>query len=156
MRLSEILGPTKVLLPLEAADKWQAISQLVGHLAEGGYLTPAEERGYLEAVLERERSMSTGMEQGIAIPHAAVDGLDQVLGCLGVVSRPEGLHFDCLDQKPAHLVVLLLIPRAQKLVHIRTLGEIARLLSRRELRESLLSAPDPASVQALLVAAEEA
>jgi mannitol/fructose-specific phosphotransferase system IIA component (Ntr-type) len=72
-----------------------------------------------------------------------------------VVSRPEGLHFDCLDQKPAHLVVLLLIPRAQKLVHIRTLGEIARLLSRRELRERLLAAPDPASVQALLVAAEE-
>jgi mannitol/fructose-specific phosphotransferase system IIA component (Ntr-type) len=155
MRLTEILGPTQVLLPLDAADKWQAIEQLLAHLREGGHLTAADERSHLESILARERSMSTGMEQGIAIPHAAVDGLDKILGCLGVVSRPEGLPFDCLDQQPAFLVVLLLIPRAQKLAHIRTLGEIARLLSRRELRERLIAAQDAAQVHALLVEAEQ-
>jgi PTS system nitrogen regulatory IIA component len=154
MRLSEIIAPSQVVLPLEAADKWTAIASLVGHLRAVGGVSAGDERALLDAVLERERSMSTGMEQGIAIPHAAVDGLERVVGCLGIVTRPEGLPFDCLDQQPAHFVVLLLIPRAQKLAHIRTLAEIARLLSRRELRERLIEAPGPAAAHALLAAAE--
>jgi PTS system fructose-specific IIA component/PTS system nitrogen regulatory IIA component len=101
---------------------------------------------FRDAVVQRERSMSTGMERGIAIPHAAVDGLERVVACLGVVSGQagEGVPFDSVDAAPAWLVVLLLIPRPQKLLHIRTLADLARHLGNEDVRQALRSARTPA------------
>jgi len=96
-----------------------------------------------DAVLARERSMSTGMEHGIAIPHAAVDGVEDVVACLGIVRREEGLAFDSIDGQPTRLVVLLVIPRPKKLLHIRTLADIARVLGRDSVREALVAATSP-------------
>jgi PTS system fructose-specific IIA component/PTS system nitrogen regulatory IIA component len=99
----------------------------------------------LRQVIARERSMSTGMERGIAIPHAAVDGLERVVAGLGVVSGPtgDGVPFDSVDAGPAWLVVLLLIPRPQKLLHIRTLADLARHLGNEEVRQALRNARSP-------------
>src|SRR5439155_12861099 len=122
------------------ADKWDAIQKLVGHLVQRGRLPAAAQAGIVEAVLARERSMSTGMEHGIAIPHAAVDGVETVLACMGIVSNPSGLSFESIDGRPTRVVVLLVIPRAQKLLHIRTLADIARVLGRDSVREHLIAA----------------
>ena len=102
--------------------------------------------GVLEQVLARERSMSTGMERGIAIPHAAVDGLERVVAALAVVKGPAGagVNFDSIDASPAWLVVLLLIPRPQKLLHIRTLADLARHLGNEDVRRVLREARTPA------------
>lgn len=146
MRFTEIVGPSDVVTPLEATDKWEAIRTLVDHVVDAGRAPRDLAKALHEQVLARERSMSTGMERGIAIPHAAVDGLESIVGALGVVTKPEGLAFDSIDARPAHLVVLLLIPRAQKLAHIRTLADIARLLGREEVREALLEPSDGETV----------
>jgi PTS system fructose-specific IIA component len=140
MSLAEIVSESDVVVDFAPADKWDAIKILVQHMVDGGRI-PAE-RGdeLLEAVLERERSMSTGLEQGVAIPHAAVDGLQKVHACVGIVRREEGLSFDSVDGRPARFVVLLLIPRQQKLLHIRTLKEIALLFGREGVRERVLAA----------------
>lgn len=150
MRLTELFGPEDLLVGFDPADKWQAIRDLVDHLVACGRLAGAQAEDVLEAVQSRERSMSTGMEHGVAIPHAAVDDLDSVAACMGVVSKEAGLAFESIDGQPARLVVLLVIPRAQKLLHIRTLADVARTLSRDEVRAALLAAPDAAAAHAAL------
>ncbi|HKX46244.1 MAG TPA: PTS sugar transporter subunit IIA [Planctomycetota bacterium] len=137
MRLTELLRPADLVLPLDASDKWDGIAQLVAHLAANGRVPKAAADALHEAVLARERSMSTGMERGIAIPHAAVDALERAVGALGIVRDPEGLAFESIDGRPTRLVVLLLIPRAQKLLHIRTLADVARTLGKEGVCERL-------------------
>ena len=150
MRLTELFGPEDLVVGFEPADKWQAIRDLVDHLVAAGRLDAALSEDVLEAVLSREKSMSTGMERGVAIPHAAVDDLDSVVACMGLISAEGGLAFESIDGQPARVVVLLVIPRAQKLLHIRTLADVARTLSRDEVRAALLEAPDAAAAFALL------
>lgn len=145
MRLQELLPPEHIVIGLEAADKWEVIDRLLEHLVARAVVPEARRRALQEAVLQRERSMSTGMERGIAIPHAAVDGLEKVVAAMGLVNK-EGSHgvpFDSIDASPAWIVVLLLIPRQQKLVHIRTLADLARHLGNEETRRTLRAARDP-------------
>ena len=139
MRLSELFSPEDVLVDFAPADKWDAITQLVDHLVARGRLKREARNAIVEAVMARERSMSTGMEHGIAIPHAAVDGVETVVACLGVVGSEHGLTFESIDGRPTRVVVLLVIPRAQKLLHIRTLADIARVLGRDAVREQLIA-----------------
>ncbi len=140
MHLQELFRVDDVLVGFDPVDKWDAIDRMMRHLEERGRF-PAELADELsDAVLGRERSMSTGMERGIAVPHAAVEGIEEVIACLGVVQREGGLSFESVDASPARFLVLLLIPRAQKLVHIRTLSTVARSLSDESVRSALLAA----------------
>ncbi|MEZ5965759.1 MAG: PTS sugar transporter subunit IIA [Planctomycetota bacterium] len=141
MKLSELLSADLVLLPLESDDKWQAIAALAEAASAHGRWSRERLAGVQEALAARERSMTTGMEHGIAIPHAAVDGIPKVVGVLGLSRR--GVPFEALDRQPARIIVCLVIPRDQKLLHIKTLAEIARLLSRPAVRARLLEAETP-------------
>lgn len=145
MKLTELFGPSDLVVGFDPADKWQAIRDLVDHLVRSGRLGEERSDDVLEAILAREKSMSTGMERGVAIPHAAVEDLESVAACMGIVSREGGLAFDSIDAQPARLVVLLVIPRTQKLLHIRTLADVARTLSRDDVRAALLEAEDAAT-----------
>lgn len=136
MKLSQLLIRDLVLCPLTAADKWSAIETLARAAVRGGVLPEGQFASVLDALVAREKSMTTGMEKGIAIPHAAVDGIDDVIAVLGIA--PAGVPFDALDDQPARIVVCLIIPRSKKLLHIKTLAEIARLLARAQVRQALL------------------
>ena len=87
MLLAELFEARDLLVHFDPSDKWESIHSLVQHLVSAGKLDESKFEAVLEAVLSRERSMSTGMENGIAIPHAAVDDLDSVLACMGMVTR---------------------------------------------------------------------
>ena len=154
MELSQLFRADDLLVGFAPDDKWDAIRRLVGHLSAGGRLPEGSAPGVLEQVLARERSMSTGMERGIAIPHAAVDQVDRVVAAMGIVTRPEGLSFESIDARPARLVVLLVIPRSQKLLHIRTLADVARVLALDSVREALLAAQSSEQAWQVLQAAE--
>ena len=156
MRLSELFPVEDVLVGFQPTDKWDAIQALVSHLVDRNRIPRADAPAIVEAVLARERSMSTGMEHGIAIPHAAVDGVETVVACMGIVGSDSGLSFDSIDGKPTRVVVLLVIPRAQKLLHIRTLADIARVLGRDGVREALTGAPDAAAAWSALAEGEAA
>ena len=140
MQLHELLEPRDLIVDFRPSDKWDAIPRLVEHMVSTGRLTEDESKRVEEAVLQRERSMSTGIEHGIAVPHAAVEGLEQVTACMGIVGGENGLAFESIDGRPTRLVVLLAIPPAQKLLHIRTLGDIARVLGKESVRDALLAA----------------
>lgn len=156
MRLSELFRADDLLVGFRPADKWDAIQRLVEHLVRQGRLSATLAGPIQEAVVARERSMSTGMEQGIAIPHAAVDGVESVVACMGIVGSDSGLSFDSIDGKPTRIVVLLVIPRAQKLLHIRTLADIARVLGKDAVREALLRSVDSKEAWAALAEGDAA
>ncbi|MBM4063257.1 MAG: PTS sugar transporter subunit IIA [Planctomycetes bacterium] len=148
MKLSDLITRDLVEVPLDAADKWQALATIARVPARAGRypasLVPAVE----QALVLRERSMTTGMEHGIAIPHAAIDGVEDLTAVLGL--NPVGIPFETLDGAPARIVIGLIIPRSKKLLHIKTLAEIAKLLSRAEVRDRLLRCSDAdAAVHAL-------
>jgi len=140
MRLQELFRPDDLLVDFEPRDKWDAIDLLMTHLIVGGRVPRTHSEEISDAVVARERSMSTGMEHGIAIPHAAVDGIDEALAALGILRRTEGVNFESIDGSPTQLVVLLLIPREEKLLHIRTLADVARVLGNESVRKSLVHA----------------
>lgn len=154
MRLSELIQAGDVVVGFEAADKWAAIHELLAHLAQRERIPASLKRTLEEAVLARERSMSTGMERGIAIPHAAVEGLERVVAILAIVRKGQGIPFQSIDGAPTQLVVLLLIPRAQKLVHIRTLADVARVLGNEAVRSRLLDAGSSDAAWKVLAEAE--
>ena len=138
MQLTKLFAAQDLLVDFRPGDKWEAITQMLDHLCEGGRIPAESAEAAREAVLAREESMSTGMEHGIAIPHGAVDGLEEIAACMGIVGGEGGLPFDSIDGGQARLVVVLVIPRDQKLLHIRTLADVARALTKEAVREALL------------------
>ncbi len=144
MRLSELLGEPQILTGIQGREKGGLIETLLAPLLSLGRLKPEQRGPVLDALLAREKIASTGMEHGIAIPHASVDGIEGALAVLGLA--PEGVPFQSADGKPARILVLLVIPRKAVAEHTRTLAGIAKLLQYEELREALLRARSPREV----------
>jgi mannitol/fructose-specific phosphotransferase system IIA component (Ntr-type) len=142
--LSELIQEDLIQLGMEAADKWEAVEVLVDRLIAAHEIRLTDRGEVLAAVTARERSLSTGLEQGLAVPHGAVDCVSDIVACLGV-SR-SGVSFASLDGKPAHLIVLLVIPKGSFQRHVRTLAAIARLASTPELRRRIIEASSPQEV----------
>jgi mannitol/fructose-specific phosphotransferase system IIA component (Ntr-type) len=148
MKLSELITSDLVEVPLRATDKWEALAAIARIPVRAGRYSAAMVATVEQALVARERSMTTGMEHGIAIPHAAVDGIDELIPVLGL--NPVGIPFETLDGAPARIIIGLVIPRSKKLAHIKTLAEIAKLLSRAEVRDRLLRCTDAAMAVAAL------
>lgn len=135
-----------------ARDKWQVIEGLTDRLLETRQIAPEHRDPVHQALVARERSMSTGMEHGVAIPHTSVPEVEHPAVALGIF--PEGLDFQSIDGRPTHLVILLVNPANRTKDHIRTLAEIARLLSNAELRQALVRSADAAEALEVIRAAE--
>jgi len=153
MLLGEILHEGVVKTEMEATTKEEAIEELVDLLVEAHEIPMSLRDHVLDVVMERERSMSTGMEKGIALPHGASSRVQEIVGALGIV--PEGLPFDSLDGEPARLVVLLVLPKDRFQAHVRTLAGIAHLLGNPTFRQQLVSAADAERVLELIENAED-
>ena len=116
MSLAEHLHPAAVLLRPESTDKWALLRHMSQALVDAGSLPQESLDAAVAALEERERSVSTGMEQGIAVPHAALEGLDRMV--VGMALLPGGIDFEALDGQPSQVVVLILVPKAEKLMHL--------------------------------------
>ena len=141
MNLGDLLKEGQIASGFQARDKWEAITLLVDLLVSQGRLKAELRESVYEALVTREKVASTGMEHGVAIPHASVDGLEDALGVLAI--SPQGVPFQSADGGPARLIVLLVIPRKAVQKHIRTLAGIARLLQYEETRDALTNARSP-------------
>ncbi|WP_339741145.1 PTS IIA-like nitrogen regulatory protein PtsN [uncultured Maricaulis sp.] len=120
----------------------QAMSETAGH-ATG--LNPRE---IFEAVLQRERLGSTGVGQGVAIPHARLAGIDAVTGFFMRLRSP--VDFESIDGQPADLIFLLLAPEDAGAEHLKALARVSRMLRREDVRQRLRAAPDADAVYAVL------
>ncbi|HYF00974.1 MAG TPA: PTS sugar transporter subunit IIA [Planctomycetota bacterium] len=152
MSFASLLNEGQVVVGFAAKDKPQAIAGLVDVLAAVGRLTPPQRAAAVDALLAREKIGSTGLEHGIALPHAIVDIPGEALAVLAV-SR-DGVPFQAADGAPSRLLVLLLVPRRAVQKHLRTLAEVARLLDRPDVRESLLKAKSAKDALEIVRAAE--
>lgn len=151
MKLSKFLRPELIKVGLEAKDKWDAITQLVDLATEAGEIRAEHRDKILDTVFERERSMSTGMEKGIAIPHASLALIDHVVGAIGIAKT--GIPFESLDGQPASIIILLVIPKDKFQQHVRTLAGIARLFNHDEMTRALRQARN--SDEAMQIITEE-
>ena len=138
MRLTDILQHKLVIPQLRSQTKWDAIEELVDKLVETHELRILDRRQVLGAVLQRERLHSTGLDGGLALPHARTPVVEDVIGALGIA--PEGIPFESTDGSDVQLICLLVIPELQHHDHIKTITDIARLLSGCPLREALVAA----------------
>lgn len=154
MRLLDLVGPKNVKVDLDAASPEEAVEELLAILVERGALAAAACEGVLNAVLERERARSTGMENGVALPHGTVRDLPGVVAAVGT-SRA-GIEWSTLDGQRVRIVVLVAIPQSHWQVHVKTLAGIARLLCDSEFRDAILAAETAADAFAVLKAADEA
>ena len=148
MQLTELIREDLVTVDLEATNKWEAIEELVDLLISRHELRLSDRDEVIDAVVAREKSLSTGLEHGLAIPHGAVGCVDDTLSALGV--RKGGIPFDAIDGQPVKLVILILIPEGAFQRHVRTLAGIAKLGATPELRDRIFEAENPGDVMAAL------
>jgi len=146
--LGDVLHEGVIQLALKAREKYEAIAELVDVLVAGGSLAAELRLQAIDVVTKRERSMSTGMEGGVALPHGSMDGIDQMVASLGVSKA--GIPFDSLDGKPCRLLVLMLLPRNNFKGYVSTLAGIAHLLHHPAFRQRLIEAPGAAAAIALI------
>jgi len=140
MDLADILSRDQIITDLQAADRWEAIDELINNLVVTGKILPIHREAISAVVKKRETSMSTGIGFGIGIPHASTDLIEEVVGALG--RSKKGVNFDALDNQPVNLVMLFLVPQGQFQKHLHTLANIAKLLHKAEFRQALEQAPD--------------
>lgn len=148
MVLTEILDPAGIIVPMKATDKRSAIDELVGALAAAGKTSDREK--LLSAVMEREATRTTGIGNGLAIPHGKSDSVSDLVMAIGKPAQP--IDFDAIDGKPVSLIVLLASPYDQTGPHIQALARISRLMTIESFRQRLI---DASSAQQLYSAIQQ-
>lgn len=128
MELIDLLDPKSVVPSLKVTSKKQALQELAAKAAEVAGLP---ERRIFEALLERERLGTTGVGQGVAIPHGKFTELDRIIGVFARLDMP--IDFESIDDQPVDLVFLLLAPEGAGADHLKALARVSRLLRSQEI-----------------------
>lgn len=139
MNLRKNLSPQTIRVGLQGSTKNQIIEELLDLIVATGKVRDRDTA--LSDLMAREKKMSTGMEHGVAIPHAKTDVVDGLLVALGTHSA--GVDFDSLDGTPARIFIMTLSPKNRSGPHIQFLAEISRILRSESVREMMLAAGSP-------------
>lgn len=145
MEIADMLAPAAILPALKVHSKKQLLQELADRAAPQAQL-PA--RRILETLVERERLGTTGMGQGIAIPHGRLAGLSRITAVFARLDPP--IAYEAVDDQPVDLVFLLLAPENAGADHLKALARVSRLLRNQATCEKLRAATDPAVLFALL------
>ncbi len=149
MNLKKVLSCDTVSLELKSETKEGVIEEMTDLLMAAGRIKNIEDRAIvLKAVLDREKKMSTGMQNGIAIPHGKTDAVESLVAALAV--KKEGLEFGSLDGQPSRIFVMTISPDNRTGPHIQFLAEISRQLNDPKVRDAILSAKNREEIIDLL------
>ena len=146
MKISDYLSPERVIF-LKGDTKAEALEELIQAAKDFSENITLEE--LRRAVWEREEMMSTGVGQGIGIPHVRLPGLEKVSMAVGI-SRKGIADYESLDNKPVHVIVLIAVPQGQHELYIRLLAEIVGILKREDLRRAIIQAKDASEAYKIL------
>ncbi|MDX2481416.1 MAG: PTS sugar transporter subunit IIA [Desulfuromusa sp.] len=147
MKISELLDPRAIVADLQAKDKANALVELADSLI---FCEPSLNRDDVIAVLEeRERLGSTGIGDGVAIPHGKLSGIPELKLVFG--RSCSGVDFDSMDGQPAYLFFLLIAPEESVGVHLKTLARISKLLKDASVRKKLMDAPDQKAIYQIIL-----
>ncbi len=145
MDIADLITPAAVIPNLRATSKKQALQDLAKKAAD---LTGQNERAVFDVLLERERLGTTGVGNGIAIPHGKLASLDRLYGLFARLERP--IHFESIDEQPVDLIFLLLAPESAGADHLKALARVSRLLRDKGVCEKLRGTDNADGLFALL------
>ena len=146
MALIDLVVPEVIKLPMESTDKPGVLRELVGVLYEAGRIQDYE--AVLHAVQEREYRQSTGLEEGIAVPHGKTAAVSSLQLAVGIAQQ--GIEFDSVDGKPAKLFFLLVGSPDQSGPHVEALADMAKLVRSKVFCRALIEAEDVQQVVELI------
>jgi PTS system nitrogen regulatory IIA component len=145
MEIADLITPQGVVAKLRVTSKKQALQELARRAAE---ITGQPERAIFEVLIERERLGTTGVGNGIAIPHGKLAGLERLYGLFARLETP--IDFDAIDEQPVDLICLLLAPESAGADHLKALARVSRLLRDRSVCEKLRGSDNTDAIYALL------
>ncbi|GEO81542.1 PTS IIA-like nitrogen regulatory protein PtsN [Pararhodospirillum oryzae] len=145
MEISNLITPDSILPNLRVSSKKQALQELAKRAAD---LTEQHERAIFDVLLERERLGTTGVGNGIAIPHGKLPSLNGLYGLFARLVEP--IDFDSIDDQPVDLIFLLLAPESAGADHLKALARVSRLLRDRSICEKLRGATTADALYTLL------
>jgi len=145
MATSDLIAPNAIIPALKVNGKKQALQEIA---AKAAALTGQNDRTILEILLQREKLGSTGVGNGVAIPHGKLPKLSKVIGVFARLERP--VDFEALDGQPVDLVFLLLAPEGAGADHLKALARVARLLRDPEIARKLRESTDDEALYAVL------
>jgi len=145
MEITDLITPAAVIANLRATSKKQALQDMAKRAAE---LTGLHERAVFDVLLERERLGTTGVGNGIAIPHGKLPSLERLHGLFARLERP--INFDSIDEQPVDLIFLLLAPESAGADHLKALARVSRLLRDKGVCEKLRGTDSADGLYALL------
>lgn len=151
MKISEFISENEIIIGLKATEKQAALDELLQLLEKNGLLQ--ERKHVLETLIEREKLGSTGIGQGIAVPHAKTDQVKNVVCALGISEK--GVNFDALDGEPVFIIFLVLAPSGATGIHLKVLAKIARLLKDKVFRNYLRMSKTPQEAYQIIKEDEE-
>lgn len=148
MTLASLLSSDRVVPEMNASVQEVAITELVDCLVTSRALPEEGRDCVLEALILREEDKSTGIGNGVAIPHCFSDDVEEVALVFG--RSTEGIDFFSVDRALVHFVVLFVVPKAQYALHLKTLAAIAKIMNSAETRERLTKAADQEEILEIL------
>ena len=151
MRIIDLLKPQSIDLDARVTDKAGAIDHLVDLMEKGGHLRDKE--GYKQGVLDREKEGSTGIGEGIAIPHSKTAAVREP-GLASMIVR-DGVDYESLDDEPASLFFMIAAPAGGADVHLAVLSRLSRMLMDDDFRDALLKADSPEAYLQVIDKAEQ-
>ncbi|HPJ36224.1 MAG TPA: PTS sugar transporter subunit IIA [Spirochaetota bacterium] len=137
MSLLDSLRKNNILVKPTAKNRWEMIEEMVDLAAKNKDILAEDSEAIKNALIEREKSMSTGIGNGVAIPHCSTTKVSEIITVMALT--PKGINFEAIDNEPVKIVILLIVPKDKLTQHIKTLANIAKMMSDIELREKLLS-----------------
>jgi nitrogen PTS system EIIA component len=150
MKIIDVLQKEAILIDLKATDKKGAIEELVVPVAR---ITGVKQEEMVRVLMDRERLGSTGIGDGIGIPHGKLKGLTSlVVGC--GISR-KGIDFESMDNRPTHIFFLLITPENSTGLHLKLLARISRILKSESFKEQLLNASASEDIISIIREADE-
>ena len=149
MLIRDILKQSMVLPGMHSEEKLDALLEVATRLATQEELIGTSPSLIFDSVLQREQMGSTGVGDGVAIPHAKVPGLSSIVGAFGTSYK--GISYDTIDDKPVRLIFMLLVPERSGGLHLKALARIARLLKKEQFRDEILDLTDAESIHAAFV-----
>ncbi|MDD3367156.1 MAG: PTS sugar transporter subunit IIA [Sphaerochaetaceae bacterium] len=145
MKIKNILTPAVISTELKSTTKEGVIGELLDLLVAAKLVTDRQE--VLAALMEREKKMSTGIQHGVAIPHAKTKAVKNLVACIGI--KREGIDFEALDGELSQIFIMTLSPIDRVGPHVQFLAEVSTVIKTKEARQQLLAAKTAQDVLAV-------
>jgi len=146
MILGDVFKPSTIVVHLESSEKEEAFEELIEQLVSAD---PSLDRTkLLNAIMERETLMSTGIKPGIAVPHGKTDAVKGCIGAIGI--SKSGVEYEALDNKPVHIIFMLLSSPTDSEYHLRVLSRLAQIIDSPAVYSELVEQTSAEQVYSLL------